>query len=366
VAAIDLDALAANWAELRRLAGTREAIAVVKADAYGHGAVGVARRLLAEGCRRLAVVTVAEAAALREAGVAAPLLVLGGVHGAEEAREAAARHLVPVVHHAGHVEELEAASGGSRLAVHVEVDTGMRRMGVAPERAPDLLERIAKSPRLSLEGVYTHLACADEEDLGPTREQLDRFGRVLAAARERGVAPRWIHVANSAGCLAGPLLEPDLPPGANAVRPGLILYGASPAPHLRAELRPVMTLRTRVVHVREVRPGEGVGYGWTHRAKRSSQVATLPIGYADGVPWSASNRAEVWLRGRRARVLGRVSMDFVTVDAGDGPVETGDEAIVFGAGPPGTPRVEEAARAAGTIPWELLVRVGSRVPRVAA
>jgi alanine racemase len=339
---------------------------VVKADAYGHGAGAVARRLVAAGCRRLAVVTVDEAARLREAAVAAPILLLGGVHDPAEADDAAALHLTVAVHHAGQLRWLRRAAGERqvRIAVHVEVDTGMGRSGVSEAGAVELLGQVVGEPGLHLEGVFTHFARADEADLGPTREQLERFARVLEEAAGKGIRPPVVHAANSAGLLAGASLAGALPAAVTAARPGLLLYGASPAGHLRGALRPVMTLRTRVAQVRRVERGDPVGYGATWRAPDSGWVATLPIGYADGVPWSASNRGHVWLRGRRAPVVGRVSMDFLTVDAGPGPVEIGDEAVLFGAGPPGTPSVEEAAAAAGTLPWELLVRVGARVPRV--
>jgi alanine racemase len=364
-ATIDLAALAANFAEAQRLAGARELVAVVKADAYGHGAGAVARRLVAVGCRRLAVVTIDEAARLREAALATPILLLGGVHDPAEADDAASLRLTVAVQHAGHVRWLgrAAAERQIRIPVHVEVDTGMRRSGVAAGEALELLGRVAGEAGLHLEGVFTHLARADEPDLGPTLEQLATFGRVLEAAAGRGIRPPVVHVANSAGLLAGAALGGSLPAVVNAARPGLLLYGVRPADHLGGQLRPVMTLATRVAQVRRLETGDPVGYGSTWRARDSCWIATLPIGYADGVPWSASNRGAVWLRGRRAPIVGRVSMDFVTVDAGRGPVEIGDPAILFGAGPEGTPSVEEAAAAAGTLPYELLVRVGARVPR---
>jgi alanine racemase len=343
-------------------------LAVVKADAYGHGVVGVAERLVASGCQTLAVVTVGEAATLRDAGVEASILVLGGVHDLSEARGALEYGLTPVVHGPEDVALVAsaAASAPGPVPVHVELDTGMCRMGVAPESAGELLEQILTMPNLCIEGLFTHLACADEEDLGASREQLQSFSRLLDRASALGIRPRWVHVANSAALLAGKLIEEELPAAVNAVRPGLMLYGASPAPHLRTDLEPVMTLKTRVVKVRDIRHGTGVGYGWTWRAKSSCRVATLPIGYEDGVPWSASNRTVVWLNGRRAPLVGRVSMDFITVDPGEGPVQIGDEVIVFGRGPAGTPSVEEAALAAATIPYELLVRVGARVRRTPA
>jgi alanine racemase len=365
VATVRLGALRANFAQAQRHAPGHEVIAVVKADAYGHGAVPVARALLGAGCPRLAVVTVREAAELRGASITAPLLVLGGVHDAPEAEAAVDLAVTPVLHHAGHVALLAgaAAARGRALGVQVEVDTGMRRMGVAPDQALALLEAVAGEPTLSLEGVYTHLARAEEPELRPSLEQLAVFRGVLEAARRRAIATGLVHVANSGGLLAGEALA-DALPEARAVRPGLLLYGVSPAAHLGVELRAAMTLRTRVAQLRRVGVGEAVGYSALFRAPRATRVATLPIGYADGVPVSASNRGAVLIRGRRMPIAGRVSMDFVGVDVGDEPVEIGDEAILFGEGQGTRLPVEEAAEAAGTISYELLVRVGSRVPRV--
>ncbi len=369
-ASIDLGALAANFAEAQRLAGNRQVIAVVKADAYGHGAVPVARRLVACGCARLAVATLAEAAELRAARVELPILLLGGVHDAAEAADAVALDATAALQRADDVALLARAAGerGTPLRVQVEVDTGMRRMGVPPEDAPRLLEDVVRQRNLVLDGIYTHLACADEPDLGSTRAQLALFGEVLRAARSRGVAPGVVHVANSAGLLASEELADVLPPEVSAVRPGLLLYGVSPAPHLgdRARLAPVMSLRSRVCHVRHVRQGDPVGYGATFRAPRRGRIATLPVGYADGVPWSLAGRGFALVRGRPTAIAGRVSMDFVTLDVGESAVEIGDEALLFGRerGDPSVRLpVEEVARAAGTIAYELLVRVGRRVPR---
>jgi len=359
VAAIDAAAVRENFAETGRQAGGRTLFAVVKADAYGHGAAGVARVLIAAGCERLAVVSVEEGLELRGAGIELPILVLGGVGAAPE--QAVEARLTPVVHHAAQRQRLSAAArlAGVRVPVQVEVDTGMRRMGVAPDAAGQLLAEVAEDASLELEGVFTHLARADEPDLGPSLEQLAEFRRVLDAARSRGIAPPWVHFANSAGILAGKPLFEALPE-ANAARPGLMLYGVCPAKHLSAELRPVMTLRTRVVQLRELRAGDAVGYSAKFRAESATRVATLGIGYADGVPVAASNRGQVLIAGRRHPIVGRVSMDYISVDVGETPVGIGDEAIVLGDGL----RVEEAAAAAGTIPYELLVRVGRRVPRV--
>jgi alanine racemase len=343
-------------------------IAVVKADAYGHGAVPVSRALVAAGCEQLAVVSLEEGCALREAGLSVPILVMGGVYA--EPGLAVARDLTPVLHHRGQLEALAAAARGAAAPcpVHVEVDTGMHRMGVPVAEATELLAAVAAEPALDLEGVYTHFARAEESDLGPTLDQLARFRGVLAAARERGAAPRLVHCASSAGLLAGKPVF-DALPEANAVRPGLMLYGVRPAPHLVVPLRPVMTLRTRVVHVHSVDPGESVGYSALWHAMKRTRVATLPVGYADGLLVSASNRGEVLIAGRRHPLVGRVSMDFVAADVGNAPIAIGDEAVFFGAGTAGADEnerilVEEAAQAAGTISYELLARVGQRVPRV--
>jgi alanine racemase len=363
-ALIDLSALRDNFALARQRADGRDVIAVVKADAYGHGALAVVRTLRAAGCARFATVTLDEAAVLRDDGAEEPILVLGGIHGPEEAAAAARRRLTPVLHHARQLPWLAAAarSVASVLPVHVEVDTGMRRMGVPPDEALALLDAVAHEPALTLDGVYTHLARADEPDLEPSLEQLRRFREILQQARRNGVEPGIVHFANSAGLLATPLAEAL--PEAAAVRPGLMLYGVRPAPHLEGTLRPVMTLRTRVVQVRQVGKGEAVGYAGIFRAPRDTRVATLPLGYADGVPVATSNRGHVLLRGQRLPIAGRVSMDYVGVDVGDVPVEPGDEAVLFGAGDDGALPVEDAAQAAGTIGYELLVRVGARVPRV--
>jgi alanine racemase len=239
----------------------------------------------------------------------------------------------------------------------------MHRLGVPREAAAGFLASVAKDPNLRLEGVFTHLARADEGDLSPSLEQLRALHRVLVEFARAAALPPLVHAVNSAGLVAGDLLAKELPE-ASAVRPGLMLYGVNPRPGsgtVPVPLRPVMTLTTRVVQVRDVQPGEAVGYGATWRATQPKRLATLAIGYADGVPWSLANRGEVLLCGRRAPIVGRVSMDLLTVDASEGPAAIGDEAIVFGEGLP----IEEVATRAGTLPYELLARVGARVPRVA-
>lgn len=375
-ATIDLEALRGNFALAQRLAGGAAVIAVVKADAYGHGAIPVARALARAGCTRFAVARVAEAVALRDAGVAAEILVLGGAQDAAEAEAARAYRLVAVLHHADELERLAAAAragagaeAGSRtgapLDVHLEIDTGMRRSGPAAGEAGPLLARLRATPGLRLTGVFTHLARADEPDLEPSRLQLRDFRRALGELGDLVPATALVHAVNSAGLLLGESLARELP-GCGAVRPGLLLYGVSPfAPPARASgpLRPVLRLATRVVDVRRVEAGAAVGYGGTWRASRATTVATIAAGYADGVPWSLAGRGTVLVRGRRRPVVGRVSMDLVTLDAGDAPVALGDEAVLIGEQAGDRIYAEEVAAAAGTIPYEVTSRVAPRVAR---
>ena len=284
---------------------------------------------------------------------------------AEESETAAALDLTPVVHHAGQLAVLANAARkrAEPLDVHVEVDTGMSRTGVPVDRAGALFEAISREPALAMTGIFTHFARADEEDLGPSFEQLRAFGLALGEARKRGLDPGVIHVANSAALLAGKPLVEALPEQ-TAARPGGMLFGVRPAPHLAGALRPAMTLRTRVAQLRSVKSGDPVGYSALFRARRDTRIATLPIGYDDGVPVSASGRGSVLIRGRRMPIAGQISMNFISVDVGDSPIEIGDDVILFGEGQ-GDVRlsVEEAAAAAETVAYELLVRVGRRVPR---
>lgn len=371
MARIDRAALRANLACARARTQGRKVLAVVKADAYGHGAADVARTLAAAGVEGLAVLTVAEAADLRAAGLSLPILIMAGVHDAAEAREALALGLTPVVHHPGGLELVAkaASAAGTVWPVQVEIDTGMRRMGVPPGQAVALLAAVAAGPAVRLAGTFTHLARADEPDLDPSREQLALFARILAELRARGVEPGSIHAAASAGLLAWPHLA-DAAPATDAVRPGILLYGSNPCPHLVAELAPVMTLATRVVHLREVAAGDAAGYGALWRAPRAGRVATLAAGYADGVPRCLGEPgrppAQVLIGNRRFAIAGRVSMDYATVDLGAdaADVSIGDEAILFGRSERGELLPADAmAAAAGTISYELFVRIGARVRR---
>jgi alanine racemase len=372
IARIDLAALRANLETVRRMAPGQEVIAVVKADGYGHGGPTVARALTEAGAEAVAVLTVDEARPLREAGVATPILILAGVHDDAEAAEALALEATPVIHHEAGLAQVgrAAAAAGRACPVHVEIDTGMRRMGVAPDAAVELVARVAESRDLELTGVFTHLAKADEADLGHAREQLGLFGRLLAEIRGRGIEPRRVHAAASAGLLAWGGLG-DAAPETQAIRPGIFLYGSNPVAHADVPLAPVMTFETRVVHLRRVERGDTAGYGGFWSAPGPGVLATLAVGYADGVPRCLGEPgrppAFVGIGNRRFPVAGRVSMDYLTVSLGDdaNDVSIGDAAVIFGATPSGDPlSVDALADAAGTLGYELLVRVGGRVPRV--
>lgn len=364
-ARIDLAALRANYQRACALAGGRAVIAVVKADAYGHGAVTITRALAQAGATRVAVATVGEGVELREAFPALRILVLGGVRGEAEADAAAAFGLVPVLHHEGELALVARTAGRRGICsdVQVEIDLEMRRLGVPEAEAVALLGRVAADPGLRLEGVFTHFARADESDPALRAEPLGRFSSLLGEARARGIEPGLVHTANSAALLGFDETLPALPEQ-DAVRPGLLLYGVRPAPHLAAELQPVMTLHSTIVALRTVEAGEAVGYGAAYRAARRTRIATLPLGYADGVPWSLADRGAALVGGRRVPFAGRVSMDLVTLDLGDEPAAIGDPVILFGVGQEAALPVEEVAAAAGTIPYEILVRIGRRVPRV--
>jgi alanine racemase len=360
-AEIDLGALRRNLQVVRELAGGLPVIAVVKADGYGHGAVSVARELEHAGTEMLAVATVEEASELREAGVRIPLMLLQGLHDPSQAELVVALELVPLVGRLDMLAPLNDAAGRARraLPIHLKFDTGMGRLGFLPEEAGPVLEAFRHCLHLELSGLATHLAEADDPASAVTDAQRRRFAELVGSVRASGFDPEWIHADNSAGVVRGGT------PGASAARPGLLLYGADPTLEGGHALEPAMTLVTRVIRAQDVPAGSRIGYGGTYVARRRTRILTLPIGYADGLPRAAGGRAEVGLRGQRAPLVGRVSMDLAAVDAGPGSdVEVGEEVLLFGRRGEMTIRVEEIAEATETIPYEILVRVGSRVPRV--
>jgi alanine racemase len=361
-AVVDLSCIAHNVRALRAVTAPEvRQMAVVKADAYGHGAVPVARTAMEAGADWLGVALVEEGLQLREAGLSAPILVLGAIF-AGDAEAAVAASLSVAVWDRESALALEAAgrAAGTPAPVHVKVDTGMGRLGIRPDEAAEFAFWIAGLPGLRLEGVFSHLAAADEADLGFARRQLAELRGVLAAMSGRGVRVGLRHVANTAATIALPDSHLDL------VRTGIGLYGLHPSPAVphTVELRPAMSLRTRIAQLKSVGPGVPLSYGATFVTRRPSRIATLPVGYGDGYPRLLSNRGEVLLHGRRAPIVGRVCMDMLLADATEIPgVETGDEAVLFGRQGDEVIGAEELAEAVGTIHYEITCGVGSRVPR---
>jgi alanine racemase len=374
-AEIDLSALRGNLRALRRVAGDARVWAVLKADGYGHGASAVARTLERAGVDGISVALLEEALELRAAGIRAPILVMGGYYG-DAYEELLASELVPVVYHEGHFDGLARATRvrglSERVSVHLKVDTGMSRLGVTVDRLPELLEYAAGIPQVSIDGLMTHFACADlpgEEGEASLREQLALFERAREILRAYGVQPRYVHAANSAG-----MLRANFSARFNAVRPGIALFGVAPTasdPRVAAELRPTLKLRSEIVALRTIEAGTGVGYGSTWRAPRSSVIATVPVGYADGLPRAISERGaggSALIRGKRAPIVGVLSMDLATIDVTeiDG-ARIRDEVVALGhqRGPLGEDAitVDELATTAGLIPWDVLTSISRRVPR---
>ena len=359
-AEIDLDRLAANLTMVRgRLSGSG-IMAVVKADAYGHGAVPVARRLEREGVEWLGVALVEEGVELRRGGLTAPILVLGGFAPAQAAMLLAA-NLTPAIFRIEQIEALDRAAEARGVTVdaHLKIDTGMGRLGMPVMGLAAICDALARAPRVRLAGACSHLAVADEPGDPHTAAQLQEVLRGVSLLRGRGLAPAHLHLANSAAVVD------HRATGLTLVRPGILLYGYNASPRTLLPVRPVLALRTHLIDLRELPEGASVGYGRAWKARSLASVATLGIGYADGLPRAAGNRAEVLVRGRRAPIVGRVSMDMTTIDVSAIPdAVVGDVATVIGADGGDALGADLLATASGTIVWEILVRLGSRVPRV--
>jgi len=335
-----------------------QVMAVVKANAYGHGAVPVARAVLAAGANQLAVACVDEGVQLRRAGIAAPIAVVAYA-APHEAEAIVANNLTPGVIDAATALAFAAAaaSAGVTLSVHLEVDTGMARFGVRPEAAPELVALIRSLPSLRLVGMYTHYATADTADKAFTRRQYETL--VSAAAQVGGPLTR--HVANSATVLDMPEMTLDM------ARPGIAVYGYQPSGEVTKslDLHPSMQLKATIGRVHTLPVGETVSYGRTWTAPRDSRIALIPCGYADGIPRLASNRGAVLVRGQRAPIRGRVCMDQFMVDVTDIPgAAAGDEAVIIGAQGIETITWEEVGAQAGTINYEIMCALAARVPRV--
>jgi len=359
---VDHAAITHNLAVIRHLAGAgKQVIGVVKANAYGHGDVEVSRTLLAAGVERLGVATLGEGLKLRAAGIDAPILVLWGL-GEPEAEPAIASDLEPVVYSEEAIDMLERAAArlGRRASVQLKVDTGMGRQGAEPELAINLAVAIARSRHLRLVGTFSHLAVPGEDD-SHTDVQVVRLAQALDAIRSAGVDPGLVHVAASGGIVAG------VGGFADAVRPGLMLYGMKPnwALDREIDLRPALSLRALPLRIFDLPAGQGIGYGLRFRTRGATRIATLGIGYGDGWPRVHANNGHALVRGQRVPIVGSISMDGLTIDIGevDG-VTYGDEFALIGS--QGTARItaDEVADERRTINYEVTTALRERLPRI--
>ncbi len=359
---VDLDAIEGNVRILKNAGGADvRLLAVVKANGYGCGGVEAANAALAGGANWLGVATVREGKMLREAGISAPVLVLGPTM-ASEAAECLEPDISLTIGSLQHLESLLSdlpSSGSAKLGVHLKVDTGMHRFGVEPDSAVHAARRIADSPRVDLQGVFTHFARADEADAGPTYRQAERFRDILNELERAGIERGVVHVSNSAATLRFRELDFDM------VRPGICIYGVRPDPQiaLLPGMSQAVTIEAVIQRVSEIPSGDEVGYGGTFRAGAETRTALLSLGYADGYLRSLSGRSWAGFRGQRLQEIGRVSMDQTVFelteqcDAG-----YGDVIRLAGDGSWGEPTIEELASMAGTISYEILTGLGQRLP----
>jgi alanine racemase len=362
-AEVDLDRFARNVAAIDSAIGPGCSILlVVKADAYGHGAVEIARAAVDAGVSMLGVATLHEGIELRAAGLAAPIVILSPSL-ASEVDEILEHHLTPCVSSLAFADLLSrrCAARETTARIHVEVDTGMGRTGVSAEDAVEFLSKASAMRHLELEGVFTHFPDADSGNTFFAEEQLRRFHEILDALAKAGVPVPIRHAANSAGILSLPQSRLDM------VRPGILAYGFYPTAQVPRSIpvEAVMSFKSRVVQLRTVPAGQFISYGRTYQTRRTTRVGVLPVGYGHGLPWLLSNRGEVLIRGRRAPMIGRVTMDLTMVDVTEIPsVALGDEAVLWGEQQGARITLEEVAERAETLSYEILCSMGKRVVRV--
>lgn len=365
-AEIDLAALAHNFHVIKNQVGPdTKILSAVKANAYGHGAIECARRLESEGCDWFGVALPEEGIELRAAGIMRPILCLGGFWPGQEV--ALLKHqLTPVVYRLDLIESLNRAAqtANTTADVHVKIDTGMGRLGVRADALGEFCDGLTRFKGIRVEGLMTHLAAADDESKQEfTDNQLLKFESAIAVFRQRGFQPTLIHAANSAAAFANPGAR------GNMVRPGGALYGFTrdvlPASIETPALRPVMSLHSRIVLLKNVPQGEYLGYGCTFQTQRDSLIATIPIGYDDGYRRALSNQARAIVRGKLAPVVGRVSMDLTLVDVTDvADVSLDDRVTLLGAGGESSITAEDLGELAGTISYEITCGISNRVPRI--
>jgi len=358
-AEIDLDNLVHNFNQIKKkLAAGIKVMACVKAEAYGHGLIPVARQLVSCGVDFLAVASIDEAISLRKAGVECRILVLG-LTLEQNIGPLFDYHITPTVCTMALARKLDrqAQSRGQIFDIHLKIDTGMGRIGVTHDKAYAFVQKVFGFQNIRVEGIFTHLACADSDEK-LTGRQIRVFDALIKRLQKNLLTIPLIHAANSMGVVSYKSSH------FNMVRPGLILYGLYPAEGLPIDLKPVMTLKTRVVYTKNVGRGCGVSYGQTYKTRTATKIATLPIGYGDGYPRNLSNIAPVLIGGKRFTIAGRVCMDQMMVDVGAAPVRIGEEVVLIGSQGSGRISAEELAALSRTIPYEIVCGIGSRVPRI--
>lgn len=362
---IDLAALSHNVQHLRRSLATTELMAIVKADAYGHGAEAIARAALSAGATWLGVATIPEGVELRQVGITAPILVLGATNTPEQVQAIARWKLQPTLCTPKQAwifaETMDGINGRTPLPVHLKLDTGMSRLGAPWQEAAAFGQLVQRLPQLKIASVYSHLATADSLDQTVMRLQQQRFQAAIAHLRAVDVHPPKLHLANSAATLTDPALHYD------RVRVGLALYGLHPAPHLasRVDLRPVLQVKARVTQVKSIAAGEGVSYGHQFVADRDLAIATVGIGYADGIPRNLSNKMTVLVRGQRVPQVGTITMDQMMLDVSQIPqLQEGEVVTVLGRDGAEQISADDWATTLGTISWEILCGFKHRLPRL--
>jgi alanine racemase len=358
---VDLARLTENFHAIRAAVAPAAVMPIVKANAYGHGLVPVARHLVGLGAASLGVAFLEEAVALRQAGITVPILVMGGILG--DQIPVFLRHdLTLTASSIDKLRQIDRLAGelGMVARVHLKIDTGMERIGVHYYSAEGLLERSLECRHCVIEGIYSHFANADAADLGSARLQLARFLDVLTWYDKQGLTPPVRHMANSGAILQ--LRDSHL----DLVRPGILLYGVYPSAEVRRTIavRPALAWKSRVVYFKVVKPGHPVSYGWTWQADHQVRVVTVPVGYGDGYFRALSNTAQVVIRGKRYPVVGRVCMDQIMVNIEWDSAWNGDEVLLIGRDGDEILTCEDVAAWAGTIPYEVLTNINTRVPRV--
>lgn len=363
LAIIDRAAIQSNYLELKRnIAEGVEMLAVVKANAYGHGAAEVAKALEQVGCCFFGVALCEEGVELRGAGIKSPIIVLGGVY-PNQIRDAVEYGLTPVVFDIETARILDSLSAktGKKINVHVKIDTGMGRLGLLPYQVVPFFKALKGLSNIEIGGILSHLAEADEEDKGFSNEQLNVFLKIIKVVKELGFDPRFIHLANSAAIIG------HVDSHFNLVRPGIMLYGAYPAGHMmeKIDLKPAMRLVTQIIQVKHLPKNFSVSYGRKFITKKDSIIAAIPIGYGDGYPRALSNKGEVLVRGQRARVAGVVCMDITMLDVTHiKDASEGDEVVLIGKQGESEITADEVAEKAGAISYEILCGITNRVPKV--